>query len=250
MNKEDLFNEFIKHIDNIGVFDNFIFIVSKNGYKQYVKDSNDLFSNIVLTGIDCNIDFGASITFKSIESLMNVEEIMDWVNDRSDCSIRMYEHTVCTGYEFFKGFANRLPINIDSQQAIATAIELAQKANEQDIKPFFAYWHNITVLIPWLETERHDDWARINKPFGANALDKKLITWYQTNHPKYKEFKNFHLERFKSLMQEDPCDKELKEYLLSFESLIARLEKTSPIYEWNDSYLIPKPFKGVVPKIN
>ena len=250
MNNEDFFNEFVNQINKEKLFDNHIYKISNNGYAQFVKENDDLFSNIVLTDFNFgNIDFGASVLFKSIESITSKSIIQDWLNDRKGTTIRMYEHSACTGYEFFKGFNEELPIKINSKETLERAVELAKIAFEKDIEPFFDYWNSITVFLPWLETKKYDDWPSLYKVLGPKFLEKKMIIWYQTNHPEYEDFKKFNLNRLEKRIAESSNEnpEKTKKVLIGFNELIDRLEKTNPIYKWDNSYLKVKPFKGQLP---
>lgn len=245
-------DEFIDIVNQSEIFSNFKFATSKEGYSQYFEENDNSFGSVILTGDDTNsIGFGLSIAFKSIESLITKPKIENWLDDRYDISVRMYEHSACTGYEFFKGFKEELPIKINSKETLKRAVELAKIAFEQDIKPFFDYWSSIIVFLPWLQTEKYDDWPALYKVLGPTFLEKKMIIWYQTNHPEYEDFKNFNLDRFQKRITDSSNEnpEKTKKILIGLNELITRLEKTEHIYKWDNSYLKAKPFKGQLPLI-
>ncbi len=226
------------------------FCTSKEGYLQFVKEDELVFRSVIVGEVDKEeVGFGASVTFKLIESIVSKKKIEDWVNDRPSSSIRMYNHDKLLGYESFKGFFDE-PINL-SNVPLESLLEMTEKAIKQDLIPFFEYWDNITVLLPWLEIENNDPnrALKLSNLFGSNGLYKKLVVWYLSRHPKYEDYKNFHVERYKQAIVSAPNNKKYKKSFEEFERLVKRLEKTSPLYEWDDSYLTPKPFKGVVPQI-
>lgn len=243
-------NDFVQALENVNIFYNFEFVVSKDYYAQYIKENDNTFcSTIISSKTQSSTSFGSGVTFKSIETFMVTNEIYDWLNDRKGTTIRMYEHSACTGYEFFKGFNEELPIKINSKETLERAVELAKIAFEKDIEPFFDYWNSITVFLPWLQTEKYDDWPSLYKVLGPKFLEKKMIIWYQTNHPEYEDFKKFNLNRLEKRIAESSNEnpEKTKKILIGFNELINRLEKTNPIYKWDNSYLKVKPFKGQLP---
>ena len=79
--------------------------------------------------------------------------------------------------------------------------------------------------------------------------NRKLIIWKLCNHPKYEFLQNEIFKSYEDYLKSNPNDNYEKRAFKEFKNIVKRLEKTSPLYDWDENYLEPKPFKGVMPVI-
>ena len=156
-------------------------------------------------------------------------------------TIETYNHSYHSGYEFGVSIFDHFPILFDKESDVEKAFNLYRKFIEQDAIPFFNYWTDITVLIPYLETGffEPDNY----KALSGDWVVKRAIIWYQTSHPKFEEYYQFHMERYESLFETRPRDeKDIKKAIKKMNTVYKKLKNSDPLYEWDPAFLIKKPF--------
>ncbi len=57
------------------------------------------------------------------------------------------------------------------------------------------------------------------------------------------------LKKYTEYIEKNPKEKATIRKFKLIQQIVKRLEKVKPIYNWDASYLVPKPFKGVMPVI-
>ena len=149
---------------------------------------------------------GYHIMFASIESLIqNIED--DW-NHNWNPTVKQYIHSSLTGHEFGKGiYGSKVPLSISNEDDLFNASELITQFYRQDALPFFNYWKDIRVFLPWLELE-YDDLNGLNLVFLRDSVLKKIIIWYLTSHPHYEKFAQHHKDRLEKKLVKDSNNKE------------------------------------------
>ena len=66
------------------------------------------------------------------------------------------------------------------------------------------------------------------------------MIWYLCNHPNFTKFIKDLIDSYIQYLNENPSDPWSKKDFKRLQSLLKRLEAVKPLYEWSDSYLIPK----------
>ena len=83
----------------------------------------------------------------------------------------------------------------------------------------------------------------------GKGLERKLIIWKLCNHPNYDSLLKQKLEGYANYVKVNPNQNASARKFKHLQQIAKRLEKTSPLYDWDEKYLEPKPFKGVMPVI-
>lgn len=206
----------------------------------YIKgfwENEKVLKGIFLGSIDdmLTTNIIASIEFKEIEIILDTKYKIGQGNSTINININkhLFNHTIG------EGILEKLPIALDTVEGVDNACSLIQTYIEQEALPFFNYWQDIRDFIPFLET---DDINFLSNIFAGDALFKKIIIWKLCSHPQYNEFITKKTVALAKRLNEIPNDKFFKNSYNRFLKLLKTLEKTKPLYEWDETYLIQKPF--------
>ena len=204
------------------------------------KSDNGNFQEIVLADLEnrkINNLFGA-IHIHQIESLVKP----NYKPYKDGGTIRIGKH-----YKLFNKYPARtrileqLPIMLENPKNLEKAGDLIKTFIYEDAFPFFEYWQDIRDFIPFLE---NDDMIYVAwDVFSGEAMYQKMTVMWLCNHPRYEDFKEASLNSIQSRLEKDPENNNLKKALNNTFRFLKRLEKTKPLYEWDESFLEKKPFK-------
>jgi len=230
---------FINHLKNVECFNDYDFFISSNRYPTFRKKVED---RVLTIGVGDLLEMkihsiGCHIMFASIESLIqNIDD--DW-NLNWSPTVKQYIHSSLTGHEFGKGiYGSRVPLSILNENDLFGVTEILTQFYHQDAMPFFNYWGDIRVFIPWLELD-YDDINGLNRVFLRDSVLKKIIVWYLTSHPYYERFAQHHEERLKKKLVMEPNNTVIKKRIKRLKTIRTRLEISDPLYQWNPNYLKP-----------
>ncbi|WP_159019875.1 hypothetical protein [Algibacter sp. L3A6] len=217
-NKKTIFLDFfIKYDDNE-------FSVSA-GTINHVQLGNCLHNNLL------------TIRFESIEKIINSKSYTSCTNNLN----KIFPNTINDNLKLDK------PIIFETESDVDKGISYVRNYIEEFAEDYFAYWNDIRAFLPFLESKNV---RFLNDLLVGKGENRKLIIWKLCNHPKYESFLKETIKSYEDYLEENPKDKsEVKAYK-EFNRLVDRLEKVKPIYNWDSSYLRPKPFKGVLPIIS
>lgn len=203
-----------------------IYINERNSFQLGLRNTHsfiriDLVETIINPKLKKQIDFGnhPTVTIQNIESIFNTP--------------------------IKQGIRENLIFDIHTEDDIRKALRMVDRFVYQDALPFFDYWQDVRDFLPFIETDN----IRIvaNDVFSGDGMKMKMIIWWLCQHPRYEAFKKERLEVYEKILKEDPSNtSEEKEYknLLKF---LKRLEKVTPTYDWDENYLIAKPYPIMKP---
>jgi len=191
---------------------------------NYSKTVNDIALNIDIATI--NGVYGNYIRNGWIRLRFNIIDSILFGNRKSDFRFTISDHK----HEFY--FPNTIPDSL--------------KLKEPIIYNTFSYWNDIRVFLPFLESS---DIHFLNDLLVGKGENRKLIIWKLCNHPRYESFLKETTKSYEDYLKENPKDKSEARAFKEFKALVKRLEKVAPLYEWDEKYLEPKPFKSVMPII-
>ncbi|QYS89496.1 hypothetical protein [Flavobacterium davisii] len=154
-------------------------------------------------------------------------------------TIDYYGHQKIFNIPKDEGIFSKLPIEYKTEEDIDKGCALITKYINEIAIPFFNYWQDIRDFLPFLET---NDNGFIADLFSGDGFYKKVIIWKLCSHPRYNELIEEMLEIFNVELKEAPKDKLLKKDYDRYIKIIKTLEKTKPLYEWDEKYLIQKPY--------
>jgi hypothetical protein len=241
MMDQELFAKKLKDIECLEEYDYFI---SSGRYPTFRKIEGDRVLTIGVGDLaEMKIhSIGCHIIFASIESVIqNIDQ--EWNKDWKP-TIKQYIHTSLTGHEFGKGIYDLiLPLSVMDEDDLIKGNELVSQFYKQDALPFFNYWKDIRVLLPWLELD-YDDFAGMNKVFLQDSVLKKLIVWYLTSHPYYEDFVEYHESRLEEILAKQSKNLIVKKGLKRLREVRTKIELTKPIYQWSPEYLKPIEYKS------
>lgn len=232
MEIEFIIKEFEKVLPN-----NFTVKLIEDFYIKGFWKNEKLLKGIFLGSIDdmLTTNIVASIEFKEIEIILDTKYKIGLGNSTINININkhLFNHTVG------EGILDKLPIAIDTEEGINSACQLIQQYIEQEATPFFNYWQDIRDFLPFLET---DEISILSDMFSGDALFKKIIIWKLCSHPQYSEFTTKKTAALTQRLNDIPNDKFFKNSYNKYLKILKTLEKTKPLYEWDDAYLIQKPY--------
>lgn len=128
-----------------------------------------------------------------------------------------------------------LPISLATEEGVSQACELIKIYYEQVAVPFFNYFKDVRALLPFIEKSGVEYLRDI---FTSSGIEKKAIIWKLFKHPNYSEYIEDVVKIYQDAIQKMPHIGSFKESL----ALIEKIEDVKPIYNWDDIYLIAKPF--------
>ncbi len=191
----------------------------------------DLFKKS-FNGLSCYVTF---LNFENLSKPTNTEpEDLD-----SLVSMRPYIHNKLLPYDFGLNIFDQFPIVIKSIADVNTVSNLIEQFYYQDAKPFFEYWQDIRMFLPFLE---EDNEAAIEL-LGNNYIIRKMTLWKLCNHPKYEEFVSTRISILENVLKEDSENEDYIDVLNTIKAKYRELREIQPDYNWNPDYLIVKPFK-------
>ncbi len=177
------------------------------------------------------------ISFYAIENILSKKR-----NIYENVTIRTRNHSLIFNLQYENGISgihNFFPLELTNDQNIEKFKELVKAYIVQYSYPFFDYWTDWRLFLPFIET---DDIGYVaNTVFAGYGMKKKMIIWKLCNHPKYDVFVNERLLIYDKFMAESPNDISLKKEYNELLTFLKKLEKIKPMYEWDDKYLIAKP---------
>lgn len=136
-------------------------------------------------------------------------------------------------------------MTINSKKDLRKLKSLLEQFWKNDAVPFFEYWSDLRSLLPFIETSVPSELAEI---LSHRLIEKKMIIWKLCSHPQYDFFIQERKEILEKAMRRNPQKKNLSEMYSAIEVMEDRLINVEPLYVWDDSLLIPKPYKGIMPK--
>lgn len=133
-----------------------------------------------------------------------------------------------------KHLFQHFPLSLDTPENLALYKSILQEYIQVYSLPFFDYWADFRLLLPYIET---DDGLYVHYVFAGGGFEKKFICWKLCNHPKLESFIEERTNIFENAIAEQPNDIGLKKDFEGFKKFLNRLSKVKPIYEWDDKYL-------------
>ena len=207
----------------------------EKGYAKYQRDCGFKVDVIGLGNIldgELNDRLDSWISFSAIESILRPAFKVDRNTD-FNVTIASKQNDYLRNLSLNESIYSNLPLTIDSDAALERTRVLIQQFIEQDALPFFSYWSDIRRFLPYLETE--DIVVVANDVFYNEGMKKKLIVWWLCGHPNYDKFKRERLAVYEDDMETlDAYDQRCYKSLLT---TIKRLEKVTPLYVWDGSWL-------------
>lgn len=232
MNAEFIIKKFEKILP-----EKFNLIISKENYISFEKVNNNILNKIYTGNLNtfCLKNISSSIIFFEIENILNNKYEIGQNNPTIDIqgNKHIFENKVV------EAVLNQLPVDLDNEAGIEKACLLIKQYIQQEALLFFNYWQDIRNFLPFLETKDNGFIADI---FCGDGFYKKVIIWKLCSHPKYNELTEEMLDIFIKEIKESPKDKLLKKDYDKYIKILKTLEKTKPLYAWDDSYLIQKPY--------
>lgn len=225
----------IKKLDKI-LINNFSVKLIENKYLKGFLETEKIIKGIFLGSIDdlLTTNIIASINFKEIENILYPNEDQFSI---TTINININKHLF--SHKVGESILSQLPISLDTEAGIDKACQLIQHYIKQEALPFFNYWKDIRDFLPFLET---DDISLLSDIFSGDALFKKIIIWKLCSHPDFNEFTEKKTNQLTKRLHEIPKDKSFKKNYDRYIKILKTLEKTKPLYEWDEKYLIQKPY--------
>ena len=191
----------------------------------------DLFKKS-FNGLSCYVTF---LNFENLSKPTNTEpEDLDLL-----VSMRPYIHNQLLPYDFGLNIFDQLPIVIKSIADVNTVSNLIEQFYYQDAKPFFEYWQDIRMFLPFVE---EDNEAAIEL-LGNNYILRKMALWKLCDHPRYDKFVTQRVSILDNALQDDPENEDYMSVLKEINIKYEELKNVKSSYEWNPENLIIKPFK-------
>ncbi|OOV29854.1 hypothetical protein BXU11_08320 [Flavobacterium sp. LM5] len=211
-------------------------VISKENYISLEKINNTILNKIYCGNLNAFFltNISSSIIFFEIENILNNKYELGQNNPTIDILGNKFPFK-----HDYQEILSQLPISLDTEAGIDKACQLIQEYIEQEAIPFFNYWQDIRDFLPFLETK---DNGFIADLFSGDGFYKKVIIWKLCSHPCYYNLIEEMLGIFKLELEETPNDKLLKKDYDKYLKIIKTLEKTKPLYEWDEKYLIQKPY--------
>ena len=215
---------------------NFKMEVDGDNYMRYFLESDNYYQVIGLGSILDGEFRGmkASIYFKNIEKIIDPKFILGENNPTIDIDGHQFLFNKDKSIEVH----SLLPIDLSTEKDLQQSCQIIEQYVKQIAEPFFSYWQDIRTFLPFLET---DDIRFLSTMFCGDALFKKLVIWKFCNHPNYEEYKIEKLKLIESRLQEKSNDKIYKRNYTKLKKILKTLEKTEPLYDWDNKYLEKKP---------
>lgn len=199
------------------------------------KNENQVIQTLILA----NLQFSKIEHLTCYNAIGQIEEIFNPKGNPCDAkTIDLKNHCALFNIAPLIGIKEYFPLDLSDSSNLPRATELIAKFIRQDAQPFFEYWQDIRDFLPFLESE--DDHFIANKLFSGSGVHKKLIIWWLCSHPKYNEYKQKRITKIETMLEKNNGDSSLVKSLKDFNNFFKRLEKTAPLYEWDDRYLIRK----------
>jgi hypothetical protein len=218
----------------------------KTVFLEYSKLHNNITYNIDVSTINhhpygnCYHNNLLTIRFNLIEDLLNKNTDNYTTNSSQLFWNKIFPNTFDNNLRLDK------PIIFKAESDIDKAIDYVKNYIKEFVNDYFTYWTDIRLFLPFLETKNV---RFLNDLLVGKGIERKLIIWKLCNHPNYESFLADRLVKYKEYIEENPKEKATIKKFKHIQQIVKRLEKVKPIYDWNPSYLTPKPFKGVLPII-
>lgn len=228
-------HEILSLLEEITPF-GFVLTTDEKGYAKYQRDCGFKVDVIGLGNIldgELNDRLDSWISFSAIESILRPAFKVDRNTD-FNVTIASKQNDYLRNLSLNESIYSNLPLTIDSDAALERARVLIQQFIEQDALPFFRYWSDIRRFLPYLETV---PFTELYAVFYNDAFLKKVAVWHLCNHPRLNEFIEERLNAISDAIEVDPKNSRAKEYLKILRTIIKRLEKVKPLYEWDSSWL-------------
>lgn len=198
------------------------FYIQENlSFSIYLGDFQDyLVTNLV-----------ASIEYKVVEELYDTKFKLGKGNYTINDQLlwTLFDH------EISDQLKKSLPISLSTEEGVTQACELIKMYYEQVAVPFFNYFKDVRALLPFIENA---DLPNLHKTLLSDGIMKKAILWKLCNHSRFMEFKSF----IEAIYNEDLAINANDKSALKGLEFFKQLEDVKPIYNWDDIYLIAKPF--------
>ncbi|WP_431244900.1 hypothetical protein ACQ9BO_12160 [Flavobacterium sp. P21] len=229
--------EYINERYNQILPDNFNILILEEKYIEAISIADNKVNALYLGNIEIYLlkNILASIEFNDVEKILDPKYKIGQGNSTINININkhLFNHNVG------EGILNQLPANLDTESGVEKACHLMRQYIQQEALPFFNYWQDIRDFLPFLES---DDINFISDIFYSDALFKKIIIWKLCSHPQYNNFTDKKTEQLTKRLLEIPKDKSFKKNYDRYIKILKTLEKTKPLYEWDEKYLIEKPY--------
>ena len=239
MNHDQKTEVFFNRLKALNCFQDYQIERSGKYTSFYIEDSNRM--SIVQFGdfFKCEVKMiSCCVVFKVLANY--IDNSQDYLNYSS--SVTWGSHSRMTGHEFGRGIYEHLPLSWQDDESAGRLVELIEKYMRQDAEPFFDYWTDVRVFLPYIEGDYYD-FSKMTDALGDLVMAKTVI-WYQCAHPEYEDFVNFMIEKRKSRIVNEPDRRSgLEKTLPKLIALDKKLKESPPLYEWDPKYLIKKAFK-------
>ncbi|WP_405398984.1 hypothetical protein [Maribacter sp. Asnod2-G09] len=226
----------------INSIENIVYNITKNDFRAvHRNDLGMLFvkeNDITIKGIMVYIK---DDEIKNITTFFNDQTVQSFFKSEYDKYSNYMIDDTCMQHLFDNvidmKMLNQLPISLVDEEGVEKACELLKQYITQKAIPFFNYWQDIRDFIPFLET---DDPIFIQDIFCGDGVEKKVIIWKLCNHPKYQNYVQVLIQSYVDYLEENPNDKWAIKDFKKIKDIVKRLEKTEPLYTWDERYLIKK----------
>ncbi|MEO8238798.1 MAG: hypothetical protein ABI576_11870 [Flavobacterium sp.] len=217
--------------------DNFSILLLEEKYIEAISVFENKANSIYLGNIEIKLlkNILAGVDFSEIERILDSKYKIGQGN--STINININKHLF--NHKVGENILNQLPVSLDTEAGVDKACQFIEQYIKQEAVPFFNYWQDIRDLLPFLETK---DNGFIADLFSGDGFYKKVIVWKLCSHPGYNELIEEMLEIFMQELKESPKDKLLKKDYDKYIKIINTLEKTKPLFEWDEKYLIQKSY--------
>lgn len=222
--------------------------VFDNGYFEFISNDLNVFRSL---GGGYNGRFrtvkgiGADLFFHELEHRLSAKPLCLNSSNRP-VSMTLPNHKSLMGYSLEEGVVGLFPISLNTASDLVQLKLKVEQFWKEEAKPFFEYWSDIRSFLPFLESSNISLWVQV---LGKQAIESKMIIWKLCNHSGYQSFVDARKAILEDALEKQPENKRYLEVLESLVSMEKLLSSVDSLYEWDDSYLTPKPFKGVVPQI-
>ncbi|HAA15099.1 MAG TPA: hypothetical protein DCE41_26755 [Cytophagales bacterium] len=222
--------------------------ISDNGYFEFTSEKDHVFQAIgggYQGGFREVKRLGASVFFHDLHRWLHPTEASVNPSDRP-VHMKLPIHQSLWDLSKEDGVFKDFPVKINREDDVLTLKGLIERFWREEAKPFFLHWSDIRSFLPFLESSDPSIWVRVLSNF---TIESKMIIWKLCDHPGYQDFVEKRKEILNHAISGQPSNKSYLEVLQRVTTMEKHLEELSPIYAWDESYLTPNPFKGILPII-
>lgn len=245
MKREDI----LSCLERINVPEEFKFLYLRQGNFSYRYEDEVRFISLgcgfPLSKENTIQGLGLNICFHDLEKFLD-PSYKGMKRTENPSHMTTYMHRQITSQSLGEGFFDKFPFEILSEVTLNEFKQMLERFLIEDALPFFDYWSDIRSLLPFIETS---DITVIAEVLRSRVIEKKMIIWKLCSHPSYNDFVEKRKAIIENALKSQPDNSSYLSVLKDIKAMEVKLEKVQPLYEWDESFLNVKTFKGINPKI-